>query len=513
MLLPICPISLLARCGIVVCAAAAALAQQALDPAPLEAALGKKALRLESEGVVHFYGWRRNVPIAWRESAVEVFEGISLRTSFQATKAGSLVAGNWLVFADEAMPVVQALSKNGLRVASLLPRFPGAVPQPWELRFFGEGDAGELAAGVALAQTALQAVREQLPQPIAALPMRKGKGPSTIQEAPLEVKFRRKAEVKDGVALFRFPGARGLAGAQASARMGTGMQVAFVGVENDAHARLDLTIDRSQLPAVLTIVGARGYMLESLTAAAPGIDEELVHLELLGRGSVSMLAEAVVELRQRADASEALALAVAVAFVPPAAPELLGLAQGELGKAWRSAATQAAGPRRARFGVQRDGGAPRVSLLELGDWNDRSFTLLWSDAVQFDNGRLTARMHADHGRIDQGGGIAWRIQDQDNYYLTRFNPLEQDFRVYRVVKGVREQLQALGELSYRGQDWFVIDVEQQGDRIRCRLNGRETLDVVDRTFGSAGGVGLWSKADSQWSCSGLWQSELPSKTK
>jgi Domain of Unknown Function (DUF1259) len=510
--LPFYSHSLAYLCGVAVCAATA-VAQQALDPVPLEAALGKKALRLQSEGVVHFYGWRRNVPIVWRERAVEVFEGISLRTSFQATKAGCLVAGNWLVFADEALPVVQALSKNGFRVASVLPRFPGAVPQPFELRFFGEGDAVELASGVALAQSALQAVRDSVPQPMATVPLRNGKGPSAIAEAPLEAMLGRKAEVKDGVALFRFPGARGLAGAPSSARMGTGMQVAFVGVAEDAHARLDLTIDRSLLPAVLTLVGGRGYLLEALTAAAPGIDEELVHLELVGQGSVMMLAEAVVELRKRADASEALALAVAGAFMPPQAPELLGLAQGQLGKSWRSDATQAAGSRRARFGMQCENGEAHVTLLELGDWNDRSFTLLWDEAVRFGNGRLTARMHADHGRIDQGGGIAWRIQDHDNYYLTRFNPLEQDFRVYRVVKGVREQLQALGELSYRGQDWFAIEVEHDGDRIRCRLNGRETLEVVDRTFAEAGGVGLWSKADSQWSCSGLWQSELPSKPK
>ena len=36
-----------------------------------------------------------------------------------------------------------------------------------------------------------------------------------------------------------------------------------------------------------------------------------------------------------------------------------------------------------------------------------------------------------------GGGLIWRARDNRNYYLTRANPLEQNIRIYRVVKGVR----------------------------------------------------------------------------
>ena len=28
------------------------------------------------------------------------------------------------------------------------------------------------------------------------------------------------------------------------------------------------------------------------------------------------------------------------------------------------------------------------------------------------------------GTIDQGGGICWRVQDNNNYYIVRMNPLE-----------------------------------------------------------------------------------------
>src|SRR5574341_944735 len=38
------------------------------------------------------------------------------------------------------------------------------------------------------------------------------------------------------------------------------------------------------------------------------------------------------------------------------------------------------------------------------------------------------------GKADMGGGLIWRASDDRNYYLSRANPLEQNIRIYRVVK-------------------------------------------------------------------------------
>lgn len=42
--------------------------------------------------------------------------------------------------------------------------------------------------------------------------------------------------------------------------------------------------------------------------------------------------------------------------------------------------------------------------------------------------------------IDQGGGVVWRARDSKNYYIARYNPLENNFRVYKVEAGRRVQL-------------------------------------------------------------------------
>src|SRR2546422_6943184 len=49
------------------------------------------------------------------------------------------------------------------------------------------------------------------------------------------------------------------------------------------------------------------------------------------------------------------------------------------------------------------------------------------------------------GKADMGGGLIWRAADDRNYYLTRANPLEQNIRIYRVVKGIRHLLQTFAQ--------------------------------------------------------------------
>ncbi len=105
------------------------------------------------------------------------------------------------------------------------------------------------------------------------------------------------------------------------------------------------------------------------------------------------------------------------------------------------------------------------------------------------------RLFAVEGVDDQGGGVVWRARDGRNYYIARFNPLEDNFRVYHVVNGVRTQLQSADVKRTPG--WHALRVRHVGDHISCELDGKELLDVKDRTFSEAGMIGLWSKADAR----------------
>ena len=54
---------------------------------------------------------------------------------------------------------------------------------------------------------------------------------------------------------------------------------------------------------------------------------------------------------------------------------------------------------------------------------------------------LSVRMKAIAGETDQGGGLVWRAKDAKNYYLARYNPLEDNYRLYKVVDGKRTLIQ------------------------------------------------------------------------
>jgi hypothetical protein len=101
------------------------------------------------------------------------------------------------------------------------------------------------------------------------------------------------------------------------------------------------------------------------------------------------------------------------------------------------------------------------------------------------------------GKKDQGGGIVWRYQDHNNYYIARMNPLEDNYRVYKVVKGKRIQMETKEDLKVPVGTWHTLRITMTGNQIACYLDGKKYLEAKDDTYTSAGKIGLWSKADAQ----------------
>lgn len=128
------------------------------------------------------------------------------------------------------------------------------------------------------------------------------------------------------------------------------------------------------------------------------------------------------------------------------------------------------------------------------------FNLCVADKSRFADLDLSVAFKATAGKKDQGGGPVWRYQDAKNYYVVRMNPLEDNFRLYKVVDGKRIQLATTKDdvVAAEGK-WHTIRVVHQGNRIKCYLNGKLHFDVKDDAFKEAGKIGLWTKADAQTS--------------
>jgi hypothetical protein len=107
---------------------------------------------------------------------------------------------------------------------------------------------------------------------------------------------------------------------------------------------------------------------------------------------------------------------------------------------------------------------------------------------------LSVWLKAIKGKIDQGGGLVWRFKDANNYYIARVNPLENNFRVYKVINGRRILLQS-ARIPLKARKWYVMRIENKGNKIVCFLDGNKYLEARDNTF-KTGKIGLWTKADA-----------------
>lgn len=108
---------------------------------------------------------------------------------------------------------------------------------------------------------------------------------------------------------------------------------------------------------------------------------------------------------------------------------------------------------------------------------------------------LSVKMKAVAGETDQGGGLVWRAKDKNNYYLARFNPLEDNYRLYKVQDGKRSLFLNADIKATPG--WHTLRVTMKGDQMETFFDGKKFHEHKDSTFTEPGMIGLWSKADAQ----------------
>lgn len=124
------------------------------------------------------------------------------------------------------------------------------------------------------------------------------------------------------------------------------------------------------------------------------------------------------------------------------------------------------------------------------------FNLCVTTQPKFADLNLSVALKPLSGETDQGGGLVWRYQEENSYYLVRWNPLEGDFRLFRVIDGKRTQLGETVKIAARLEEWHTIAVQHHGDHIVCLFDHQQHFDLHDSRILQAGGIGLWTKADA-----------------
>ena len=156
----------------------------------------------------------------------------------------------------------------------------------------------------------------------------------------------------------------------------------------------------------------------------------------------------------------------------------------------------------AKWGVVTDDTAPTLpNALEQSGVADFSIAVKRASSIR--DGFVEVKLKPISGLEDQAGGVVWRFQDANNYYICRANALENNVVLYRVHKGKRESISPIGRwLAYGVKHpvpagrWHALRVEFQGARAKVLFNGQVLFETEDKTFSGPGSVGVWTKADS-----------------
>jgi hypothetical protein len=164
---------------------------------------------------------------------------------------------------------------------------------------------------------------------------------------------------------------------------------------------------------------------------------------------------------------------------------------GRLPAAWLGGVT---GGGQAHWSVEEDATAPSPPHV-LKQSGEAKFCWCVQTNTSLRDGFVEVRFKPLSGKEDQAGGLIWRWQDGDNYYVARANALEDNVTIYHTIHGVRTE-KGRAAFKVASNQWHDLRVDFHGPRFAVTFDGRHALSWEDGTFPNAGCVGVWTKADS-----------------
>jgi hypothetical protein len=154
---------------------------------------------------------------------------------------------------------------------------------------------------------------------------------------------------------------------------------------------------------------------------------------------------------------------------------------------------------RGRWQIELDG--DNKVLAQRAENRINVINVAMLDDTSYRDVDLSLRLKADRGENEQGGGLVFRAQDKDNYYVARMNPYRSkvnttkpSFCLFKVENGIVTQMDRAE--SPTDKEWHTLRVTAKGPEIVAYLDGQKLLEAEDSTFLNVGHIGLWTKSDA-----------------
>jgi hypothetical protein len=172
------------------------------------------------------------------------------------------------------------------------------------------------------------------------------------------------------------------------------------------------------------------------------------------------------------------------------------VAEGQLPKNFSAGLSGEGGTGNWQVLQQREAHSGGRVLAQVSvDRTEYRFPICVFDGVNAKDVEVWVHLKPISGSIDQAGGVIVRYLDKDNYYVARANAMEDNVRLYKMVKGQRYQIGG-ADRRVTPKQWHALKLSAKGDRFQVSFDGDRLFDIQDSTFPGPGKVGLWTKADS-----------------
>jgi len=148
----------------------------------------------------------------------------------------------------------------------------------------------------------------------------------------------------------------------------------------------------------------------------------------------------------------------------------------------------------AKWSVEKDASAPSKPNV-LKQSGEATFPVCIKDDTSLKDGFVEVKFKPVSGKEDQAGGVIWRVQDANNYYISRANALEDNVTIYHTINGKRVAFKNINTKVTSGV-WHTLRVDFKGNKFAVTFDGNKVIEATDESFANAGKIGVWTKADS-----------------
>jgi hypothetical protein len=152
------------------------------------------------------------------------------------------------------------------------------------------------------------------------------------------------------------------------------------------------------------------------------------------------------------------------------------------------------GSGKAKWAIVADDSAPSKPKV-LKQSGEATYPVCFKNDTSLKDGFVEVKFKPVSGKEDQAGGVIWRCQDANNYYIARANANEDNVTIYHTIKGRRVSFKNIDTKVASGV-WHTLRVEFEGNKFTVTFDGNKVIEATDDSFSDAGKVGVWTKADS-----------------